>query len=369
MKTASTRPSWRFITAACALIACLPLCVGMAVSRPQDPSTISELRLAYAGAPQTWPRPHLRPGAVFVEFGPLGDPLPAPPDNLTTPEKIALGRRLFSDPILSASRQISCESCHNAELGFADGLTRSFGHDRRRTRRNAPSLMTVGWMRQLFWDGRSPSLEAQALEPIQDPAEMAADLAEIEARLNESTDYRRAFSTAFGADSVRMTDVAKALAAYERSLRPPGRWDRVMRDGTGVLSDTQLRGLHLFRTKAGCANCHNGPLFSDQRFHNEGLSFFGTRSQDLGRHEITGLAEDKGAFRTPSLRGVSRTAPYMHNGGFRRLEDVVRFYELGGARRTMPNPRPGAPAVSDLIQPLYLSEEERKALVEFLEAL
>lgn len=373
----SARP-WRAIVAVmlCGLAAISMGATARAATSavPHPPmADIAELRRLYAGPPESWPRPHLREGAVFTEFGPL-PAVEHPADNPPSREKFLLGLRLFEDPILSRSRQIACASCHNRELGFTDGISRSFGHDRQRGRRNSQSLLTAAWMKALFWDGRSPVLEHQVLMPITDPIEMAASLPVIERRLNRVKDYRIAFAEVFGARKIRMDDVAKALAHYIRavSLRPNTGWDKAMKEGTQALSDGQLRGLHLFRTKAGCANCHNGPLFTDQRFHNEGLHFYGRTNQDLGRYEITHKPADIGTFRTPSLRGISRTAPYMHNGGFPRLDNVVAFYNFGGAH---PKPRPEQvndplfPKTTPLLAPLTLSAGERADIVAFLEAL
>lgn len=335
-----------------------------------DPAALR--RAAFAGGPDSWPAPVLLPGARFTPFAPL--PAPAvPADNPQTPEKAALGERLFEDPRLSGSGQIACASCHNAELAFGDGVRTSFGHDRQRGRRNSPSLTVAAWRPALFWDGRAASLETQALGPLVDHKEMAADPRTVERRLNADPEYRKAFATVFGARRVTLEDAAKALAAYQRTLKPrSSRWDRVMRQGGEVLSDEQLHGLELFRGKAGCANCHSGPLLSDGQFHNLGLSFYGRKLQDLGRFEVSGDPADVGAFLTPSLRGVSRSAPYMHNGLFPTLEGVVNFYNEGGAR---PRRRPEQagdrlfPTTTALLKPLGLTREERAALVAFLETL
>lgn len=334
--------------------------------------TPEELRQAYAGSPETWPGPNLRPGAVFTEFGPLPSPV-APPDNPTTPEKATLGERLFDDPKLSASGQIACASCHARELGFADGVRTSFGHDRQRGRRNALSVASAAWMPVLFWDGRADTLEAQSLHPMIDPREMAGDLSEIERRIAADPAYAPLFAAAFGDSLVTIDRIAKALAAYQRTLRPGlGRWRRFIGGERSALNDQQLLGLHLFRTKAGCANCHNGPAFSDGRFHNLGLTYYGREYEDLGRYHISGLPADIGAFRTPSLLGVSRTGPYMHNGLFPLLDGIVRFYNAGGAQ---PRPRPDQaedplfPHTDPLLQPLGLTPEEIDALVAYLETL
>lgn len=330
------------------------------------------LRDLYAGPPETWPRPVLFEGAVFTEFGPLPEAV-HPAANPGTPQKIALGRRLFEEPRLSGSGQFACASCHNPELGFGDGLKTAFGHDRRRGTRNAQPLFVAGWMSPLFWDGRAASLEEQALSPLTHPSEMAARPEEVERRLNADPAYVAAFEQAFGPGPVTTERVVNALAAYQRTLKPRrSKFDRVLAEGAGVLTDQELLGLHLFRTKAGCASCHNGPLLSDRRFHNLGLTFYGRRLQDLGRYGVTGDPKDVGAFRTPSLRNVGRTGPYMHNGVFPHLEGVVTFYDAGGAR---PRPTeaqakdPLFPETSPMMRPLELTREERAALVAFLETL
>lgn len=327
---------------------------------------------AAAMSPQaaTAPRliaPQLEPGAVFTEFGPV-EPLPAPP-----PAMVALGERLFEDPRLSGSGQIACASCHNRELAFADGVSRSFGHDRTRLTRNAPSLLTSGWMTTLFWDGRADSLEAQASMPILHPDEMHGDLAVIRERLAADPAYPTAFAAAFDDPAITDARLSDALAAFQRSLKPRrSRWSRFIGGDERALNAQERRGLDLFRGKAGCASCHNGPLLTDQRFHNLGLSFYGREREDLGRYGVTGRPEDVGAFRTPSLLGVSRTGPYMHNGGLPTLAGVVAFYNAGGAR---PRPRPGQlndplfPTTSPMLRPRDLSSEEQADLVAFLEAL
>jgi cytochrome c peroxidase len=345
---------------------------GMAVSRVQTPSTDAELRLAYAGAPDAWPRPTLGDGATFAEFAPL-PPAPSPADNPATPAKVALGQRLFDDPRLSASGQIACASCHARELGFADGLRTSFGHDRQRGRRNSPSLATAAWMTTLFWDGRSGSLEEQSLHPLIDPLEMAGKLDVIEARVAAEPAYAADFRAAFGDETVTIARIAQALAAFQRSLAPRrSKWSRFIGGDRNALNDQELRGLHLFRTKGGCANCHSGPLLSDQKFHNIGLHFYGREREDLGRYEVTGDAKDVGAFRTPSLLNLGRSGPWMHNGLLPDLNGVVAFYNAGGAR---PRPRPDQvndplfPTTDVLLEPRGLTPQERADLVAFLEAL
>lgn len=341
------------------------IAVGLAAMAPADISTV-ELRALYAGPPQSWPRPQLEPGATFVEFAPL-----PPPDPNADTALIALGRTLFEEPRLSASGQIACASCHAPELMFADALRTSVGHDRQRGARNTPSLVTTAFSTSFFWDGRAASLEQQALGPLLHPKEMAADPRAIERWINRDAGYRAAFKPHVSR-RIAIGDVTTALAAYQRSLRPQTRWDRVFTDGTKVLNDRQLLGLHLFRTKAGCANCHSGATLSDDRFHNLGLSNYGRPNQDLGRWSVTGDPADVGAFKTPSLRGALYTRPYMHNGFFPFLGAVTIFYNGGGFKdpteqasgTTAPPPRP-----DPLLRKRDLTAEEREALTAFLETL
>ncbi|WP_198670381.1 cytochrome-c peroxidase [Dyella sp. C9] len=330
------------------------------------------LRRVYAQPIEDWPAPHLSAGAHWQEFAPLPAP-PEPAGNPSTPAKIALGQRLFEDPGLSRSAQIACTSCHDRQLGWGDGRSVSFGHDRQPGQRNAPGIPMAAYATSLFWDGRASSLEEQALGPIQDPKEMAFQLPELERRLNREQDYRSAFAQAFGAPEVTAVRVAQALAAYERSLAPRNnRFDRFLAGQRDELDDRQLWGLHLFRTRGRCMNCHSGPALSDQRFHNLGLHYYGRRYEDLGRYEVTGDAADAGTFRTPSLRMVSRTGPWMHNGLFPDLRGVVAMYVAG-----MPRPRPQGAQASDprfpgpdpLLQPLDLTANEVEAMTEFLRAL
>lgn len=355
----------------CAAAAALFAAGGHAAETSAPPDMV-ELRALYAGPPDRWPRPVLQPGAVFAEFGQT-TAVPEPAGNRSTPAKVALGEMLFNEPKLSGSGQIACASCHNRELGFGDGISTAFGHDRQRGKRNAQSLFAAAWMTALFWDGRAPSLEAQALASMTNPFEMAADPATVATRIAADERYTLPFSRAFGDSLISPDHIAQAIAVFVRTHKPRfSLWDRALRDGTQVLNDPQLRGLHLFRTKAGCANCHNGPLLTDQRFHNIGLSFYGRRLQDLGRYEFTRLPADVGAFRTPSLRGVSRTGPWMHNGIFPQLRGIVNFYNAGGVQLRRRPEQSGDllfPTTSPILKRLELTRDERDDLVAFLETL
>lgn len=333
------------------------------------------LREAYSRPPAQWPAPQVDAGVAWQELGPLPERAPAPASNPYSEQKAALGRTLFFDPRLSRSGQIACASCHEPDLAFADGRRVSFGHDRAAGRRNAPSVVTSGLAAHLFWDGRANSLEMQALMPVVDPKEMAFTVDELVARLRASADYPALFAAVFPGQPLNAEHIAAALATYQRDLlrvaqRTP--FERFLRGRTRALSDQQLHGLHLFRTKARCLNCHFGPGMSDDQFHNAGLTFYGRRREDLGRHDVTGLAADVGRFRTPSLRLVSRTGPWFHNGFASSLDQVLVFYNVGMPR---PVPAPGAPVdplfpvTSAQFQPLRLDRVEMMALKAFLETL
>lgn len=333
---------------------------------------ITCLRALYLLPPAHWPAADWSDGVVRRELGPLGVPVD-PADNPTTPAKVALGRQLFEDPKLSLSGQIACANCHDRQLGWGDGKRVSFGHDRQPGRRNAMDISMAPWSQQLFWDGRGGTLEEQARFPIHDPVEMANSLKRVERKLNRDKDYRRQFDEVFGDSRISIDNVSRAMAAFQRTLYPRNRrFDRFLEGKDGGLSDNQLLGLHLFRTKARCINCHNGPALSDDRFHNLGIHFFGRTLQDLGRFEVTGNPADSGAFRTPSLRNVPNNGPYMHNGIFPSLEGIVNMYNAGAFR---PRPvgdqanDPTFPTTDPLLQPLGLSAAERDALVDFLSAL
>jgi cytochrome c peroxidase len=291
---------------------------------------------------------------------------------------VRLGSELFNDPRLSASGHFACQSCHNRRLGWGDGLPVSFGHGRATGKRNAPSLFTAGYQSAFFWDGRAQSLEEQALGPLSDTREMAnAELSGVVERVNAVESYREGLAPLTGRTSVELEDITKALAAFQRTLERTTRFDRFAAGDAAQLNDTEIWGLHLFRTKAGCANCHSGPLMSDGGAHNLGLSFFGRGREDLGRYAVTLKPEDAGLFRTPSLRHLSATDPYMHNGIFGALPGVIRFYEGGGGqvradRDTDQQRQILLEAVrnkSSLLQTFRLSPQERAALVAFLQAL
>ena len=260
-------------------------------------------------------------------------------------------------------------------MAFADGRRVSFGHDRQSGRRNAPSLVMSGYSPALFWDGRGGTLEQQAMHPIVDPMEMAFDIPQLLQRLNTDSAYREQFAQVFGSGPITTEHTAQALATFQRTLVSATRntpFEQLLRGRPQRMSDEQLYGLHLFRTKARCMNCHFGPALSDEQFHNVGLSYYGRKYEDLGRYEVTRKPEDAGAFRTPSLRLVMKTGPWMHNGLFVNMEGTLAFYNMG-----MPRPQPNAkqlddplfPRTSDRLKTLNLDKDELRALRSFLDTL
>lgn len=259
-----------------------------------------------------------------ASVSPLPDKVSQPPDNLNTPEKIALGKALFVDPRLSGNNRISCASCHVAKMAFADGQMFSKGVGGQVLSRNTPSLLNVGFQKELFWDGRAKSLEEQALMPVESPQEMNQPIDELIKELKEVPTYQQSFSRAFD-DGINAENVAKALAAYERSLvSKPSPFDKYLNGDKEAVSVSARRGLELFEGDAGCVRCHNGPLLSDGKYYRLGVG-----RGDIGRAAVTGKREDRYRFRTPSLREVSRTAPYMHDGSKKTLNEVVEYYYRG----------------------------------------
>jgi cytochrome c peroxidase len=332
---------------------------------------VTALRTAYSKPPAEWPAPTVDAGAHFRELGPL----PASPVGRADSLKplVALGKQLFFDPRLSGSGQISCSSCHDPERSFADARSTSVGHGHRLGRRNAPSLLNVWAVDSLFWDGRAASLEAQALVPVADSLEMHQDPGTLPRKVRKIKGYRPLFQQAFGTNKITNEQVAHALATYQRSLQGRrSRFDIFLSGKPAALTDQELLGLHLFRTKARCINCHNGPLFTDNRFHNDGLTYYGRKFQDLGRYEVTRHASDVGKFRTPSLREVERTRPWMHNGLFEDLHGVLNLYNAGmphARRKAGQENDPLFPVTDPLLQPLHLTKPERDAVVAFLGSL
>ena len=291
-------------------------------------------------------------------IAPLSQVAPFPADNPTTPEKAALGKQLFFDPRLSGDNSTSCASCHLPDKAFTDGLERAHGVGGKQLARNTPTLLNVGLYSAYFWDGRAGSLESQALVPISSPDEMNQNPSELEKELNSIPGYVSHFQAVFGS-RVTKENIARALAAFERTLISRNSpFDRFLGGDSNALSDEAKRGWELFKGDAGCIRCHNGPTLSDGKFYSLGVAF-----TDHGRGAITGQRRDLYAFRTPSLRDVARTAPFMHDGSLHSLSDVVEFYYRGVPRQS-PD---GSPL--DVEPLLERSFSEISDIVAFLEAL
>jgi cytochrome c peroxidase len=294
-----------------------------------------------------------------------------PKDNPLTAEGVALGQRLFEDVRLSRVQTQSCANCHLAERGFADDKTVAIGAEGQVGRRNAMALVNLAWRGSFFWDGRAPTLREQVLMPVQDAHEMNAPLDLVVTRLQGDQTYRAQFKEAFGGGDIRPNMIAKALEQYLLTLlAQDSKFDRALRKLT-KLSPSEARGLQLFVTEhdpvrglrgADCFHCHGGMLFTDDGFHNNGLA---TKAGDTGRMGVTGNAADHGKFKTPSLRNIALTAPYMHDGRFATLEEVVDHYSSGVVRSETLDPNLAKhPAVG-----LQLTATEKADLVAFLKTL
>ena len=312
-----------------------------------------------------------RPIGKTIEIvPPLGLPvLVVPEDNPVTAETVALGKKLFFDPRLSGDNTVSCASCHSPEHGFGDGRKTALGMRKQVGNRNAPTVLNSAYSPRQFWDGRAASLEEQAAGPIANPIEMSLPHGDCLDKLKGDPEYRELFAKAFGEGDFGMVHVQRAIAAFERTMISGNSpFDRYFYGGDKTaLSEGQVRGMAVFmdRGRGNCTACHLvGPkaaLFSDGLFHNigAGLNAEGELT-DLGRFEHTKKEAEKGAFKTPTLRNVAHSGPYMHDGRLKTLREVVDFYVGGGSSN---------PHLDEQIKPLALTGQERDDLVAFLESL
>ncbi len=282
-----------------------------------------------------------------------------PSDNPLTLARVKLGRQLFFDGRLSKDGTISCASCHVPEKAFASSDVVAPGVDGKLGTRNSPTVLNRVYGKAMFWDGRAASLEEQALQPIENPVEMNTTVATVLERLRSDAPYRQQFANAFD-DGITATNLAKALASFERVLLSGNSSvDRFHGGEFAALTKQQRLGLWIFESRGQCWRCHSGRNFSDESFHNTGVSW-GRQPLDLGRFDVTHAERDRGRFHTPTLRNVAITAPYMHDGSMATLAEVVAFYNRGGTKNAHLDP---------LIKPLNLNEHEQAALVAFLQAL
>lgn len=284
-----------------------------------------------------------------------------PADYPLTQDKVELGKLLFFDTRLSQNNTVSCASCHIPQLAWTDGQQVGIGIHRQPATRNTQTIVNRLYSKAQLWHGKSPSLEAQAINPIHKPVRMGMPSYEAEvAKLNDIKGYRERFQKVFGTD-VTLDGLAKAIAAFERTIlsgnSPADRFD--MGGEERAISESAKRGLALFQGKARCTRCHSGFNFTDEQFHNLGIDWDGDQI-DVGRYKVSKDPEDIGAFKTPTLREISLTAPYMHDGRFATLEEVIEFYDQGGLQN---------PHLSNLMVPLSLTEQEKTDLVEYMRAL
>jgi cytochrome c peroxidase len=318
-----------------------------------------------------------------AEIGPLPPP-PIPEDNPLTPEKVELGKRLFFEPRLSGDGSLACASCHLPDQGWTSNTPLSPAYPTHMERRTSQTLINVAYNKALIWDGRAGILEKQALEGIQNPLHMNQNLDLLVEKLKALPPYEERFQQAFDT-TVTPEALGKALAAFERTLVTRNApFDRYMTGDWQAMAEDALRGLALFKGKARCILCHHGPNFTDSQFHHLGvpdapllsdpvvqaaIRFDAKRMnvpeyqavrEDLGRYLVTKEEKDRGAFKTPTLRNVTQREPYMHNGVFYSLEEVVDFYNNGGE---------AVAGKSPLIQALGLTAQEKRDLLAFLQAL
>ncbi len=305
-------------------------------------------------------------GAVSVDgitvpgIGPLPTVVPIPSTNLNYKAKVDLGKQLYFDGRLSKSNAVSCAFCHNPFTGFADPRQTSIGVGGGIGGRQAPTVYNTGHIPLQFWDGRAGSLEEQAIGPIVNPVEMAETHENVVRKLGKIKGYQQQFRAVFGTD-VNLQGIAEAIAAYERTvISTNSPFDRYVLGEAKAMDEAAVRGMALFKGKARCVLCHNGPNFTDNQFHNLGVPQVGPMKEDLGRFYVTRQERDKGAFKTPTLRSIVETAPYMHDGAFKTLEEVVDFLDQGGGSN---------PHLSPFLKPLGLTKDEKADLIAFLKAL
>jgi cytochrome c peroxidase len=310
------------------------------------------------------PAPALAEETPFQLTAPLGvdlDAMTVPSDNPLSQAKIDLGKLLYFDTRLSGDDTISCATCHAPDKGFTDQAPVSTGINGQKGGRNAPTVINTALGYFQFWDGREPTLEAQAKGPIHNPIEMGTTHDAVVAKLSKVEGYKTYFTAAFGSDEVDIDRIAKAIASYERTvLSGNSGWDQFVynRDAT-ALSESAQRGLTLFEGKALCTRCHVGFNLTDGVFHNLGVGM-AAEEPDMGRAIVTKEDKDKGAFKTPTLRDITKTAPYMHDGSVATLEEVIELYVRGGEANEWLDPK---------MAKLDLSTEDKADLLAFMRAL
>lgn len=287
-------------------------------------------------------------------------PVPIPADNPQTPAKISLGKQLYFDKRLSSNNTVSCATCHDPAHYWADTTPVSEGVAHRLGKRNSPTILNAAYSVPQFWDGRALHLEKQAVGPVANPLEMDLPMPALLAKLNAIPGYHTQFMEVFGTEATE-DNVAKAIASFERTIvNGNSPYDEYLRGNKKTMDKAALRGMKLFSGKAGCIDCHSGPYFSDSSYHNLGIGFNKGHYSDFGRYDVTKNQKDLGAFKTPTLRNVAKTPPYMHDGSVETLTDVINVYDRGGT----PNSH-----LDSRIKPLHLANSEKADLVAFLKTL
>lgn len=287
-------------------------------------------------------------------FQTLG-PIPVPKNNPQTDVKIELGKMLFVDERLSGNNKMSCLSCHTSYLGYTDNLTKSLGTNDVMLSRNTPTIINSAYSTSQFWDGRAKTLEEQAVGPITSEKEMNQNIEQLEQEIQNIPGYKPYFDEAFDGE-ITIDTITKAIAAYQRTVIVDNtKFDQYIAGDNEALSEQEKWGMELFVGKGACITCHAGSNFTDNNFHNVGVN-----SGDNGLASITNKPEDTGKFKTPTLRGIVHTSPYLHDGSEVTLRDVIDFYNRGGN---------GDPNTSPLIKPLGLTLAEKEALVAFMRAI
>lgn len=345
--------------------------VGNELSNIQEPS-IEDIVKSYKKAITEWPKPNIDHGVKWQEFAAIK----ADSAYFTEQDKpnVILGKMLFFDPKLSKSNQISCSTCHDPEMGWQDRRRVALGNDHLLGNRNTISLYNIAERTSFFWDGRAKTLEEQASGPLGAHHEMAMDVKTLPTKIQNIKGYNSLFKNAYGTEKVTYDKIVKAIADFQKTIKSqPSRFDKFLEGKYGSLTDEEIYGMHIFRTKARCMNCHSGKYLTDESFHNIGLTYYKRKYEDLGLYNITQKAEDVGKFKTPQLRDLALTQPWMHNGLFDDLEGVVNMYN-SGMHQLDPNAEkkladPLHPSTDPLLQKLNLNKEEVKALVSFLESL
>lgn len=287
---------------------------------------------------------------------------PYPADNKPNAERINLGKKLYFDPRLSGDGNMSCATCHNPSLGWSDGLSTARGVKSKVLDRASPTIINTAFNTIQMWDGRKTSLEDQAMGPMEAAVEMNMDTAKLFKWLSSNAEYKALFEKAYPSKAVNGETVAKAIATYERTaaISNNSPFDRWVKGDFKAMTAQQVEGFRVFKGKANCVACHSAPNFTDNGFHNLGLSSYGLPEPDMGRYAQKPVKSMKGAFKTPTLRDIDTNAPYFHDGSAKTLLEVVEHYNKGGAVKT---------DLSPSISALNLTQSEKEALVAFMHAL